>query len=302
MLTFAVIGRVLHRLRVIKFFKSFNPITMKNRLFLLLAGIAFVVLFCTNKEKTPVKVRPGTADTEWMIDLRDTAFHSTFAGSSNVSIEYDPFFKKSKNYKGFSLQHLLDSIIIALKFDTAGAVVVFECQDGYRPTMPLAQVLGDKKGFIAIRDLDAPPHQNWTDSLAQKMHPFYVVWQGVPKSDHRYAWPYGLYALRLSSAEAAFKNAYPVDAPEMVAGFRLFSQHCMKCHSVNKVGGLMGPEFNVPKNITEYWTEENIIAFAKNPQSFHYRSTMTPVVGVSDESFEKILAYLKYMAKHKITI
>ena len=63
----------------------------------------------------------------------------------------------------------------------------------------------------------------------------------------------------------------------------------------------MGPEMNIPKNITEYWTDENIMAFAKNPQSFRYRSAMAPITGVSEEDFKKILAYLKYIAKHKIS-
>lgn len=134
------------------------------------------------------------------------------------------------------------------------------------------------------------------------MKPFYVVWQDVSREDHRFTWPYGLVAMQLIPAGTIFKDVYPFDAPAYAAGFQLFNQNCMKCHSVNKVGGVMGPEFNIPKNITEYWTDENIIAFAKNPQSFRYRSTMPPVTGVSDAEFEQILNYLKYIAKHKVEL
>jgi mono/diheme cytochrome c family protein len=210
------------------------------------------------------------------------------------------FLNNPKQFIGFSLQNFLDSIITSNQFDTTGAVVVFECVDGYRPTMPIAQVFRDKKGFITTRDLNATAGKNWIDSLDKKMKPFYLVWQDVPKEDHSYMWPYGLYAMRLVPAGTAFKDAYPFDTPDMVAGFQLFNQNCMKCHSVNKVGGVMGPEMNIPKNITEYWTDENIIAFAKNPQSFRYRSSMAPITGVSDEDFQQILAYLKYIAAHKV--
>jgi hypothetical protein len=54
----------------------------------------------------------------------------------------------------------------------------------------------------------------------------------------------------------------------------------MKCDSLNVVGGSMAPEFNVPKNITEYWKGDNIIAFAKNPKSFRRSSIMPPVTSL----------------------
>ena len=244
---------------------------------------------------------PDSIAAELAIDLTDMIENQALPLSQEIAISYDPFFKQSKKFIGFSLQNFLDSIITSNKFDTSAAVLVFECSDGYRPTMPISQVFGNKNGFIVTRDLDAPVGKDWIDSLDKKMKPFYVVWQDVPKEDHRYMWPYGLFGMHLVSAGAEFKEVYPFDAPEMVEGFQLFSQTCMKCHSVNKVGGVMGPEMNIPKNITEYWTDENIMAFAKNPQSFRYRSAMAPITGVSEEDFKKILAYLKYIAKHKIS-
>ncbi len=277
---------------------------MKKYFFTLFTIFSFLLIYCNPRDNTFSKTTvtestppPDSLAAELVIDL--TKLQQL---GDTVPIKYDAFFKTAKKYIGFSLQLLVDSIITVNKFDTTDAVAVFECVDGYRPTMPISLVLGNKKGFIATRDLDALAGKNWIDSLDKKMKPFYLVWQDVPKDDHRFMWPYGLYAMRLVSAGTAFKDVYPFDAPEMVAGFQLFNQNCMKCHSVNKVGGVMGPEMNVPKNITEYWTDENIIAFAKNPQSFRYRSMMAPVSGVSDEEFKNILDYLKYIAKHKIEL
>lgn len=282
---------------------------MKKYSSLLFALFMLLLLHCTSKEKAPAEANsiaatppPDSLAAELAIDLTDFSDNQLLPKTQEVAISYDPFFKQAKKFIGFSLQDILDSIITANQFDTTEAVVVFECVDGYRPTMPISLVFGDKKGFIATRDLDAPTGKNWIDSLDKKMKPFYLVWQDVPKSDHRYAFPYGLYGLRLVPAGSEFKDVYPFDAPEVVAGFQLFNQNCMKCHSVNKVGGVMGPEMNIPKNITEYWTEENIIAFAKNPQSFRYRSAMAPIAGVSDQEFKQILDYLKYIAKHKVEL
>jgi mono/diheme cytochrome c family protein len=281
---------------------------MNKYLFTLFASFSLLLAYCNSKEKVPTEASPTTTPppdslaTELSIDLTDFTDNQTLPKTQEVAIAYDPFFKQAKKFIGFSLQNLLDSIIKVHQFDTTEAVVVFECADGYRPTMPISLVFGDKKGFIAIRDLDAAAGENWIDSLDKKMKPFYLVWQDVPKENHRYAFPYGLYALRLVPAGSEFKDVYPFDAPEVVAGFQLFNQNCMKCHSVNKVGGVMGPEMNIPKNITEYWTDENIIAFAKNPQSFRYRSAMAPIAGVSDQEFKQILDYLKYIAKHKVEL
>lgn len=74
----------------------------------------------------------------------------------------------------------------------------------------------------------------------------------------------------------------------------------MKCHAINKEGGEMGPEFNYPKNIMEYWSEANIIAFAKNPTAFRINSKMPPVTDLKDEEFVEIVKYLKYISKHKV--
>jgi cytochrome c2 len=63
----------------------------------------------------------------------------------------------------------------------------------------------------------------------------------------------------------------------------------------------MAPEFNVPKNITEYWKGDDIIAFAKNPKSFRRSSIMPPVTSLQDSDFKEIILYLKYMKDHKVS-
>ena len=84
-----------------------------------------------------------------------------------------------------------------------------------------------------------------------------------------------------------------------IAGFGYFEQYCIKCHSVNKIGGNVGPELNYPRNITEYWEVENIWAFVKDPQSFRYNARMAPVTPLTRAEFDKIIAYFRYIAPVK---
>jgi len=62
----------------------------------------------------------------------------------------------------------------------------------------------------------------------------------------------------------------------------------------------MGPEFNFPENITEYWKEEDIISFAKNPKAYRYNSPMPPVTNVQDSEFRQLIRYIKYMKNNKL--
>jgi mono/diheme cytochrome c family protein len=202
-------------------------------------------------------------------------------------------------YNGFSINSLLDSIIRINNFDTTDGMLVFECSDGYRPVIELSKMYGYPKGYIAFKDLDSSIRDNWADSIKDKFNPYYLVWDDVEKNDQSFAWPYGLISIKLTSLKLVFKDAYP-NNPSFKNGFTLFRTHCMKCHSVNKVGGSMGPEFNVPKNITEYWRDEDIVAFAKNPNAYRRGSVMPAISTITNSDYKEIVAYIRYMKEFKI--
>nr|WP_262920198.1 cytochrome c [Niabella hibiscisoli] len=83
------------------------------------------------------------------------------------------------------------------------------------------------------------------------------------------------------------------------AGYHLFRKHCFSCHSINKTGGQVGPEMNWPRNITEYWTDDNIRHYVKEPKSFRYNAHMPAMRQVNDLDIDAIIQYLHYMKKHK---
>ena len=254
----------------------------------------------TTADKTTVveKTRIDSANQELTIDLA-ALMERNKANAATIAVDYDHYFKKPKRFLGLNLATIIDSVVRANHFDTSNTVVVFDCKDGYKPTMNLAKMY-TKKGFIAFKDLEAKGKSLWIDSMSARLEPYYLVWQNVPPSDNSFTWPYGLTTLRLVPASDEFKDIYPFQNPEMVKGFTLFRDNCNKCHAVNQVGGVMGPEFNVPKNITEYWREEDMIQFAHNPTSYRISSKMPPMSDVSTEDLKEIISYLRFMANHKL--
>ena len=217
-----------------------------------------------------------------------------------ITASFDPVFKKVKKYEAIPLKPYLEKLITTSNLDTANTEIIFLCKDGYNPSMALSKVMQNEP-YLAIRDLDAQEGKNWMDTLQGKWHPFYLVWTNHSEGAKGYTWPYGLKYLQFKTSDAAYKAAFPLDE-EQIAGFELYKEKCMKCHSMNMVGGVMGPEMNVPKNMTEYWKIEDIKAFVKNPYGYRYNSKMPPVADLKEADLDKIIAYIVYMKGQKIEL
>ncbi|MGO4818602.1 c-type cytochrome [Flavobacterium sp. W22_SRS_FP1] len=92
----------------------------------------------------------------------------------------------------------------------------------------------------------------------------------------------------------------PKDEEEAKIGFALFDKNCISCHAINKIGGSMGPELNYPKSVTEYWDQEQLKKFIKNPASFRNGVKMPTIPNLTEKKIESIVYYLNYMANHKL--
>ena len=217
-----------------------------------------------------------------------------------VTASFDPVFKKVKKYEAIPLKPYLEKLINTSNLDTANTEIIFLCKDGYNPSMALSKVMQNEP-YLAIRDLDALEGSNWMDTLQGKWNPFYLIWTNHSEGDKGYTWPYGLKYLQFKTSDAAYKAAFPLDK-EQIAGFELYKEKCIKCHSMNMIGGVMGPEMNVPKNITEYWEVGDIKAFVKNPYSYRYNSKMPPVADLKEADLDKIIDYIAYMKGQKIEL
>lgn len=259
---------------------------------LLLLSFAAILHFSyATKRPVIAKDEPATiASQQWSLKAEQ------LTGDTLIHVAYDPFFKNNMSYKAFPLKENLMKVM-GEQAMSPDMQVIFHCTDGYRPHMPLQQVL-ESNGFLAYRDESLGEGQEWADSLSSKFSPFYLVWPEADHNDKTFATPYGLASIELKPASVEFSAALPKDEAVM-KGFELFSNTCMRCHSLNKVGGSMAPELNYPKNITEYWTKENIWAFIQAPTSFRFNSKMPPMTQIDKADFDKIYDYLVAMKDTK---
>lgn len=281
---------------------------MKNSAFisfLLLPALAFNNCIRSAEASNPTAQVPATAEpeaapTSTVLDLAQLAKQGKMPPETQVDIEFDKEFKTPKTYRAYSLKALLEPYVRQLEIDSSSdAVVTFYCTDGYKPTQKLKELLsGD--GFVAFRDEAVEnPGKNWPDSLQAKLAPFYLVWKNVPFEDKSFPWPYALYKIEINKVDTIYNAITPAENAAAIAGFDHFRHYCIKCHSINKIGGNVGPELNYPKNITEYWDVDNMWAYTQNPQAFRYNARMAPIAGLTRAEFDEIIVYLQYIREVK---
>ena len=255
-----------------------------------------VVLFCC---ESPEEHSQEASSTKSQNSITEIDLHGVNLDSlsrlDSVLVAFDHSRKQSARYVGYPFLPILEHFIQVYDLDTARAQIVWVCKDGYAPSNSVAEILENGGGFLAFKDLDAPNDEMWTEEMKSAYAPFYLVWENIPYDDHRVAWPYGLDRVRLLANDEA-ESLKPPDESSLVLGFEKFNLHCQKCHPLNGIGGAMGPEFNRPKNITEYWSRSNIIEFAKNPLAYRENSKMYAISSLSDQEFNAIVDYLEWLA------
>jgi len=216
-----------------------------------------------------------------------------------VVIEYDHVLKTKKEYLGYPLKVVLAPYLKNIPTDDyAKTLVTFVCTDGFKPHQYLSDLLANE-GFLVYKDLSQPENKNWPDSLSEKYAPFYLVWKDLPVENKVLNWPYGLETIEIHKTDTMFNAIMPLDA-SFSTGFQVFKASCILCHSINKIGGDLGPEFNHPKNILDYWEKEDIWNFVQNPQSYRYNSKMARIEDLSKDEFDQMISYLEQMKLQKI--
>jgi mono/diheme cytochrome c family protein len=219
-----------------------------------------------------------------------------------VTVERDPAYKETKTFRGWPLQAVMAHLPEVLG-DEQTYVVQFIAVDGYRASVPLDELPVDA-GVVAFADTDAPEGQSWSSfdhgDERTTPAPYYLVW---PEGDHatdQLPWSYKLAAIGIAPARELWGAAYPSHDPEARPGFDLFRQKCIKCHAVNRAGGSVGPELNVPMSVTEYFQPEHLRRFIRDAPSYRAGITMPPFEGLSDAELDRIVGYLDAMAEAKV--
>lgn len=213
--------------------------------------------------------------------------------------QHDPYYNKEKTYRGVPLSRVVE---MAFK-DEEGLPTkefVLRARDGY--TVPMRGVKVFEEGaYIAFEDVDVP---GWEPIGQQRANPgpFYLVWAKSEQTNlETYPRPYQLASIEI----ADFETVFPLTVPKGIAegqparrGFATFRESCIHCHAINRQGGRVGPELNVPQSIVEYRPVDQIKAYIKDPLTFRY-STMPAHPNMSDEDLEDVVAYFTAMKDRK---
>ena len=220
---------------------------------------------------------------------------------TGVSIsESDPVYHKNKRFNAFSLKPFLRSYWDFDEMVVKDMKIVFECEDGYKPEMPLSKFLS-VNSYLAISDVDAPDGRTWEQVMKNGnemiIAPFFLFYDNeVDSGDNLFKRPYNLVKIHLKPVSSN-ELLFPTDTTVLV-GYNLFNTHCKTCHSINGIGGMMGPELNSPKSVTEYWKTDDLVAFIVNPSAYRNRVKM-PVLGITTSQSQEIVTYLAYVRERK---
>jgi mono/diheme cytochrome c family protein len=226
--------------------------------------------------------------------------------AQTVTIPIDVAFRRTMQYRAVPLRGLLPGL-------EHGDHLQFVASDGFSVDIAADTILNHAgaQAWLAVED----PKQPWPTLPDNKgdAGPFYVVWThpaaaGIGTEE----WPYQLVRIqRTQDAAARFPATVPaasVPANSPIRrGYAVFQRTCFACHTLNGEGDAhMGPDLNIPHNPTEYLSPDMLRAFIRNPQSLR-RWPEGKMFGfptkesLSDADLDAVLAYLSYMAQHKVT-
>ena len=206
-----------------------------------------------------------------------TASGNQFQTASKITIVKDPVYNTKKHYLAYPLAGIIKSLAKQSTKSLTDSVLVFTAADGYKVTMSYQDALLEK-GYIAFKDLSAK-NASWVEFKFGNERitpaPYYLVWTNPELDKWRYPSPFQLTSISLQSADSYFSAAAPASNNKKVKqGFSLFSRYCIRCHSVNQTGGKLGPELNQPKNITDYYTAQQLTDFILDAPSLRPKTKM----------------------------
>ncbi len=213
---------------------------------------------------------------------------------------YDPYYNREKTFRAVPLAAVVKKGFEGADAGLAAQEFVLRARDGY--TVPLrGNKVFEAGAYIAFADVDAP---GWEPIGPQRANPgpFYVVWRGKDQQDlETHPRPWQLAAIEIARFEDLFPHTAPKGEPEgsgATRGFAIFKEQCVHCHAVNREGGRVGPELNVPKSIVEYRPVDQIKAYIKDPMTFRY-GNMPAHPSLKDGDLDDLVSYFSAMKTRK---
>lgn len=271
--------------------------------FSLVAG--FALSACTEDEGARPDLPEGGARAELRFSFRDgsertlTLPSQLEAARPRAVAVKDPNHGEQRRYRAFPFARVLSAGFGAESARLERANFAIHASDGYRkPVSGRALVSGD--AYLALSEAGRVGFEEL--GLVSGVHPgpLYLVWTGTAAASRPWVWSVSRIEWLEANADER-KTALPETASATArAGRDRFMKQCFGCHAINRQGGRVGPELNVPKNITEYRSETYLRAFIRNPESYRYGSSMPAQSHLSDRELGEVLDYLEAMKSRKL--
>jgi mono/diheme cytochrome c family protein len=268
-----------------------------------LAFVGIVAIAACSKKTEPQRSADTSATLTFTKDGTElralTLAELTKSIPSETVAGWDPYYKKEKRFHAVPLKRVLD-VGFAGESDLAGKEFILRAKDGYAVYFRGALAI-EEGGYVAFEDLDVAA---WEPIGPQQANPapFYVIWKKPEQAElEAHPRPWQLAKIEMLRFDAAYPHTSPGELPETdlaVVGYHLFRDRCFKCHAINREGGRVGPDLNVPQNVLEYRAEDQVRAYVKNPLAFRY-SNMPAHPDLTDQNLDALVAYLRAMKARK---
>ncbi|HEX6241487.1 MAG TPA: cytochrome c [Polyangiales bacterium] len=209
----------------------------------------------------------------------------------------DPYYEAHKRFRAFPLVPALAAAYGESPAELREGAYVLVALDGYRVPIEAARLLDDG-AYVAVDDVDVPGFAPIGPRRVSPL-PAYLIWSGTERSNlESHPRPWQLTSIERVAEETLYPHTRPAqlaDGSPVAHGFRLFRERCIRCHAINREGGSVGPELNVPQSIVAYRPEEQIRAYIKNPLTFRY-GAMPPNPDLSEADLDALIAYFRAMS------